>query len=272
MLKQRILTAVILLPLAFLLIFQAPPAVFRTAVSLILLLSSLEYARLANLGRIGSVALIVVQSVIFLLLFNYWDTVIQLELSALVAACLTWCLMLLRLVTFRPDRPAPFGYSILGFACAVASMSFAWVALAALRDLAHGELFILYLLLIVWAADTGAYFAGHRFGGRRLAPSVSPSKTWAGFWGGLASAVLLAALLSLALPSLNTGPVVMAALAAVTMLASVGGDLFISAQKRTVKLKDTGHLLPGHGGLLDRLDSLIAAAPFFALGMLLIQR
>lgn len=272
MLKQRVLTALILVPLAFVLIFLAPPEVFRTALSLLWLLSSLEYARLANLGRIATVALVIVQATIFLLLFNYWDRVNQLAVPALTAGCLTWCLMLLRLVTFRPNRPPPFGYSILGFACAVASMTFVWVALAVARDLTHGEFLVLGLLLIVWAADIGAYFSGHRFDGRRLAPRISPSKTWAGFWGGLASAIGVAVVFAFALPSLQVGPLTMAVLAALTMLASVGGDLFISLQKRTMGLKDTGTLLPGHGGMLDRLDSLVTAAPFFALGMLILER
>lgn len=272
MLKQRVLTALVIAPLAFALIFLAPPEIFRAALSLIWLLSSLEYARLAALGRIAAIVLIVVQAGIFMLLFNYWDGLANLSLSMLTAACLTWCLMMLRLVTFQPGRPRPFGYAILGFACAVASMTSAWIALAIIRDLEAGELWILCLLLIVWAADIGAYFSGRQFGGRRLAPHISPSKTWAGFWGGLAAAVLVAGAFTLAVPMLEGGVMTIAALAAVTMLASVGGDLYISLQKRTMGLKDTGRMLPGHGGLLDRLDSLVAASPFFALGLVVIGR
>ena len=272
MLKQRILTALVLAPPAFALIFLAPPPVFRAVVSLIWLLSSLEYARLAGLGRIGTIALIVVQATIFLLLFNHWTGVSELMLSILTAACLTWCLMLLRLVTFRNDRPPPFGYSILGFACAVASMTFAWIALAMIRDLPFGEYWILCLLLIVWAADVGGYFAGRQFGGRKLAPRISPSKTWSGFSGGLALSLVVAVVYTLAVPRLEAGAITMLLIAGVTMLASVGGDLFISIQKRSMGLKDTGALLPGHGGILDRFDSLVAAAPFFALGLLVVNR
>lgn len=272
MLRLRILTALVLVPLAFVLIFLVPQDVFRTALSLLWLLCSLEYARLANLGRIGAVALVIVQAVIFLLLFNYWDGLAELTLSFLTAACLTWCLMLLRLVTYRPDRPPPFGYSILSFACAVASMTFAWVALTVTRDFSNGQFWILGLLLVVWAADIGAYFSGRRFGGARLAPKISPSKTWTGFWGGLVAAVSGAVIFTLAVPGLNSGMLTIAAIAAVTMVASVGGDLFISLHKRTLGLKDTGSLLPGHGGLLDRFDSLVAAAPFFALGLLIAGR
>lgn len=269
MLKTRVLTAFIIAPLAFGLIFLAPVELFRTAISALWLLASLEYARLAALGRAATVGLVLVQAAVFLLLFNFWGTVSQLSLSLLMAACLTWCLMLLRLVNFHAGQPPPFGYSILGFACAVASMSFAWIALAVMRDLPQGEFWILCLLIIVWAADIGAYFAGRRFGGRQLAPSISPAKTWAGLWGGLGLAVIAALALTQLAPWYRVDPLTIAVLSAATMLASAGGDLFISLQKRTVGIKDTGHLLPGHGGLLDRFDSLIAAAPFFALGMLL---
>ena len=270
MLKQRIITALILAPLALVLIFVASPEVFRTAVSALWLLSSLEYARLSNLGRIGTIALVIVQAAIFLLLFNYWENLSQLALPMLVAASLTWCLMLLRLVTFRPGQPPPFGYSILGFACSVASMTFAWVALVAIRDLPQGQFWIVCLLLVVWAADIGGYFSGRHFGGRKLAPAVSPSKTWAGFWGGLAFSVVIAVVYAWLAPVTAANLPAIGLLAAVTMMFSVGGDLFISLQKRTLGLKDTGNLLPGHGGLLDRFDSLVAASPFFALGLVIL--
>ena len=121
------------------------------------------------------------------------------------------------------------------------------------------------LLLIIWASDTGAYFSGKQFGKRKLAPVISPNKTWEGVYGGVALAILAAWLwagpvmhLGLALPSV-------AVIAIITAMTSVGGDLFISLHKRTVKLADAGNLFPGHGGVLDRYDSLLAGAPFFAL-------
>lgn len=269
MLRKRVITALVIAPIALVIIFWAPPAVFRAALSALWLLSSIEYARLANLGKIGTVALVIVQAVIFLLLFNYWAGASELSLSILTAACLTWLLMFLRLVTFREGQPPQFGYSILGFACALASMTFAWIALAIMRDFDHGEFWIVGFLLIIWGADIGAYFSGRRFGGSKLAPSISPSKTWAGFWGGLGAAVIVAMAYVLVVPTLQIPAPLIGGLAVLTMLASVGGDLFISIQKRTVGLKDTGTLLPGHGGLLDRFDSMIAASPFFALGLLL---
>jgi phosphatidate cytidylyltransferase len=151
-------------------------------------------------------------------------------------------------------------------------MTFAWIALAMIRDLPLGQYWILCLLLIVWAADIGAYFSGRHFGGRKLAPRISPSKTWSGLWGGFALALVVAVVYTLAVSTLEAGVITMLVIAAVTTLASVGGDLFISLQKRSMGLKDTGALLPGHGGILDRFDSLVAAAPFFALGLLVFGR
>ena len=125
------------------------------------------------------------------------------------------------------------------------------------------------MLLIVWAADTGAYFAGRTFGKRKLAPHISPGKTIAGLFGGLITAPLVALLAVHLMPIAGIEPAILIPLVLVTALVSVGGDLLISLHKRTSGHKDSGKLLPGHGGILDRVDSLLAAAPFFALGVLL---
>jgi len=272
MLRTRIITAILIAPVAFALVFLAPSEVFRTGVSVIWLLACLEYARLAALGKWATVALLVLQSAVFLLLFNFWDGISQLSLPALSAACLTWCIMFLRLITFRPGQGPRFGYSILGFGTAFVSLSFAWIGLVSLHDQTNGQFWILCLLIIVWAADIGAYFAGRALGGPRLAPRVSPAKTWSGFGGGLLLAVLAALLLTQLSPWYQIAAWKIATLAVITTVVSVGGDLFVSMQKRTVGLKDTGNLLPGHGGLLDRFDSLVSSAPFFALGVLVFSR
>ena len=120
----------------------------------------------------------------------------------------------------------------------------------------------MWLFLLVWGADIGGYFAGRRFGRRKLAPAVSPGKTWAGAVGGLllAGAVTLLPLSVLGRPVLTWAPVV-----AALVVLSIFGDLFESALKRQRGVKDSGALLPGHGGVLDRIDALLAALPAFAL-------
>jgi phosphatidate cytidylyltransferase len=135
-----------------------------------------------------------------------------------------------------------------------------------------GGLLMVAMVLVTATADIGAYFTGSRFGKHKLAVLVSPSKTWEGFWGGLAACGLLGVVLWSLLPShaAHIGLASVVVVTAITALASVIGDLTVSMVKRESGVKDSGSLLPGHGGVLDRLDSLCAAAPVFAMGLLLV--
>ena len=201
---------------------------------------------------------------------RYWDGISEHASAFLVAACLAWCIMFLRLITFRPGVEPGLNYRLISFFCALASISFAWYAIAWLSAQQDGKFLILNLLFIIWAADIGAYFSGKRFGKTKLAPSISPGKTREGLLGGLALAVLVSVLiaqLTHTLPSSLAGFVIVTIM---TALVSAAGDLFISLHKRTMGLKDSGQLFPGHGGVLDRFDSLLAGAPFFALGSLIL--
>jgi phosphatidate cytidylyltransferase len=147
----------------------------------------------------------------------------------------------------------------------------AGVALIHLRgDVAAGRINVLFLFLVVWASDIGAYLAGRRFGGPKLAPAISPNKTWSGAAGGLASALVIGVL---AAAVMEPGPLPLGRVllvSAVLGLLAQAGDLFESWLKRHFQVKDSSALIPGHGGLLDRLDGVLAAAPAAALlGVLL---
>lgn len=135
------------------------------------------------------------------------------------------------------------------------------LALLFLRAQPNGLLLAFWALGLVWATDIGAYFAGRSIGGPKLAPSISPSKTWAGLGGG----VLAALAFGFALHFLAGLPVKLAAACGILAVAAQGGDLFESALKRRAGVKDSGTLLPGHGGVLDRLDGVVTAAPLAAL-------
>ena len=136
------------------------------------------------------------------------------------------------------------------------------LALLALREHpAHGLLFTFWAMALVWASDTGAYFAGRAIGGPKLAPQISPNKTWAGFFGGVVAAGIFAGLLVVGFGL----PVILAVATPFLAMLSQLGDLFESHLKRCAGVKDSGNLLPGHGGILDRLDGLVAVAPFAAL-------
>lgn len=153
---------------------------------------------------------------------------------------------------------------IIAAAVGVVYMAATVISLLWLREaVAGGALLILFLFVCVWAADTGAYFTGRMIGGPRLAPNISPSKTWAGLAGGLAGAVLAGYGFALGIGAF--APLMALPLALLLALASVAGDLFESAVKRHFAVKDSGRLIPGHGGVLDRIDGLLFAAPALAL-------
>ncbi|MFP4131728.1 MAG: phosphatidate cytidylyltransferase, partial [Thiohalospira sp.] len=141
----------------------------------------------------------------------------------------------------------------------------AWFSLVHLHGTTDGPWWVLALMFLIWGADTGAYFAGRALGRHRLAPSVSPGKTWEGAIGGLALALLAGTAVAMAAGlAIPTG---FSLVAAVTVAASVVGDLGESLLKRAADRKDSGTLFPGHGGVLDRVDSLLAATPVFVLGL-----
>jgi phosphatidate cytidylyltransferase len=131
---------------------------------------------------------------------------------------------------------------------------------------------LMYVFLLVWGADSGAYFVGRKFGMRKLAPLVSPNKSVEGLIGGLITCALIISVVSLWILQLKLIPFIsLMLLSILTVLASVQGDLLESMIKRRAGMKDSGRILPGHGGILDRVDSLLAAAPFFAVGMYLFE-
>jgi phosphatidate cytidylyltransferase len=272
MLRTRVLTALVLGPLALVLIFAASLQWCGLVFALLMMIGSFEFRRLGDLqGNMWGWIMMAAQAGLFFALLRNAPGVEIHALALLSAACVAWLLMLLRLVAYRPGVKPDFQYRIVSFACALATLTFAWIAMYVLRAGPNGSWWILVMLLVIWSADTGAYFVGRALGKRKLAPRLSPSKTWVGFTGGVLASLLvgLAALHyipALSAPAGRTIPLIM-----VTAIVSVGGDLFVSLHKRRTGLKDSGRIFPGHGGVLDRLDSLLASAPFFALGKLLLD-
>jgi len=183
-------------------------------------------------------------------------------ISIASAALVWWALPTLLLWTY------PRGLSTVFIAAAgPLSLLPAWFLLSYLHGSGpQGPELTLSLFVIIWAADVGAYLFGRRFGRVKLAPTISPGKTWEGVLGGLGSAALAAAISG---NLLGASLVVFVAIALAATLVSVIGDLAVSMYKRNVGLKDSGRLLPGHGGVLDRIDSMAAAVPFFYVGLYL---
>ncbi len=266
MLKQRIITAALLAALALWAVLGWTPLAFAAGVGVVLLLGAWEWSALAGLQAVASRAVFVV-AVGLLLVGLALLPVLQ---PQLLWAALPWWLLAAVSVLRFPESGALWDRrtavrTVAGFLVLVPT----WVALVALRGDGSGARWVLFVLLLIWTADTAAYFAGRRFGRRKLAPAVSPGKSWEGLYGALAgTAVLaLAAMPLLGVPGGQAVPFLLLCL--VTVVSSVLGDLFESLIKRTAGVKDSGHLLPGHGGILDRIDSLTAAAPVFAIGFAL---
>lgn len=267
MLKQRLLTALVLAPVTLAGVFLLPLPGFELFVAAAMLLGAWEWSRLAGLERRVSRAVFSLGLGVLLglgIIVKPWVPVPALMLLS----SLFWLLALYWVVGYpgvglwgtRSSR------MIIGYLVLISS----WFALVELKRIDQGGMLILLLLLLVWAADIGAYFSGKAWGRRKLAPMVSPGKTREGLLGGLLCCVLVGAVYGVIreLPLLQL--VYLVVLSLITGLASVLGDLFESMLKRHQGIKDSGCMLPGHGGVLDRIDSLTAAAPVFVLGMWLI--
>lgn len=273
MLKQRIITAVLIVAALFVAMAYLSASQLALLFAVIVLLAAWEWADLSDLSavpaRLGYVALIAV-----LIAASYWHLGAVGEWSPLrlrellVAACVWWAVALLWVKAY-PQSAGLWGARPLRVIMGVLVLLPTWWSLSYLRSLDGGVWLIVMLLALVAAADVGAYFCGRRFGKAKLAPAVSPGKSWAGFWGGLVCSVVLMAGLWFSWPGgMPVSLPVMLLLAAITVLASVLGDLLESMVKRHRGVKDSGQLLPGHGGIMDRVDSLTAASPVFTLGLM----
>ena len=263
MLRTRILTAAVLacMLLGGLFLLPAPWAVLGFGA--VFTIGAWEWGGFGALQRPKWRAAYAAAVGLLLLLAWRWSTDRQHLLLLLEAACVWWVIALLWL-SLAPSRHHP----ALALLCGLPVLVPAFVSLARLDvsagGMARGPQLVLWLVLLVIAADIGAYFAGRSLGRRKLAPRVSPGKTWEGALGGLLMVALVAWLgalhFALAVPSTL-------AFGCAVGIFSIVGDLTESMFKRAAGVKDSGTLLPGHGGLLDRIDSVTAAAPLYALGL-----
>lgn len=263
MLRTRIMTAAVLICILLAVLFLLPPAWAVAAFGAVFTIGAWEWAGFGALRTAPSRAAYAAGIALLLFLAWQWTADPAHLLLLLGAACAWWLFALVWLALF-PAHRAP-----AALACGVPVLVPAFIALAKLQvatlGFARGPQAVLWLLLIVMSADVGAYFAGRRFGRRKLAPQVSPGKTWEGAFGGL---------LAVAMVAWGGGayfgspPFASIAFGCAVGIFSIIGDLTESMFKRAAGLKDSGTLLPGHGGLLDRIDSVTAAAPLYALGLL----
>ena len=280
MLKQRILTSLVLAPLALVLVFYTPLTLFSYIAAGIVLLGAWEWSAFMGLcDKIKRFSFVAATAVI-LALFNWHWPIEALwqngqlvgDANYLFTLSFAWWIVATYLVWRYPAMAKEWNEGILMRAIAgFLTLVPLWLALNTLRSAGDtesthfGSVLILVVLGIVWSADIGAYFTGKNLGKRKLMPKVSPNKTIEGLLGGIVAAVIFVlAFCHFTNVDMAVWPIY-AVMTAFIALFSAVGDLLESMFKREVGLKDSGSCLPGHGGILDRIDSLTAAAPIFVL-------
>lgn len=263
MLKQRIITALVLVTIVLLALFAGNPLYWRALISIVILSAFYEWLRFCQIEK-------PITKAISYVLFGVVFYILQKGYVPLNAVVILACLLWVVLLTFTMTSYLEFLHNkFVKLFIGVAILSVAGSLIIELKSLQQGPLWILCFMVSVWAADVGAYFVGKRFGKTKLAPTVSPGKTVEGLCGGLA--LVLMVYLPILFINFDPKPASLLLLTILlTALVSVGGDLFESKLKRFAGLKDSSNLLPGHGGVQDRIDSLLSGAPVFAGGLLLL--
>ena len=276
MLLQRVLTALVLLALFLGLLLAASPGWFFGLCTAVLVAAAWESAAMAGLpSRAGRTLFVMVFLALGAALLWLGDFTAQQSsslASPLFALAVLFWLLILALVLAYPRAARLWALIPMRMVFALATLLFAGLAIVYLRSLASGQFWVIYVVVTVAAADVGGYFVGRALGRRKLASRLSPGKSWEGVLGGIALALLFAPGFHwvyassgmLAAPA-PLGMTVFLLIAVLLSASSVLGDLFESLMKRNAGVKDSGSLLPGHGGVLDRIDGLTAALPLFAL-------
>jgi phosphatidate cytidylyltransferase len=287
MLIQRIITASILAALIALAVFRLPTDYFSLLIGLITLLAAWEWCSLAGTTSALKRVLFLLALILPMSGIYFWTQLLELVAQATdwpdvrdYSGALEWLVVppvLFWIVIMILIRNTPLGLlnlklrtrykALIGWFVLLA----AWMFLYRLRVF-YGTEMTMYFLILIWAADISAYFTGKKWGTTKLAPEISPGKTVAGMYGALIVGMVCAIALSLIYRFQLMIASDFVLLSILTVLMSIYGDLFVSVVKRQCGVKDSGSLLPGHGGILDRIDSLIAAIPFFYAGIYLIYR
>jgi phosphatidate cytidylyltransferase len=282
MTKTRVLSALVMGPLAIAAVLLLPTPWMAALTAALFLLGLWEWLKLAEIEDAIARGILLVTNLLLMVALVWASrsstggSLVLFQIMVMIGV-VWWLLAIiwLRHYDFASDHDTHA--RVFKLAAATLSVVPAWCALALIHagdpepsllgNVPKGHVWLLVALMIVWAADSGAYFAGRKFGKHKLSPRISPNKTIEGLVGGVVAGMIVALLSAPLMIGTHVGDLPAVALvAAWTILFSVVGDLFESLLKRHVGVKDSGHLIPGHGGALDRIDSVLAALPVFAFG------
>lgn len=270
MLMKRILTAIVLIPLIFAAIIWMQPVYFSIGLGVIILIGAWEWSGFLKMRQCYQRVFYVVSVALGMFFFMLDFTPIA-NFLLLITAVLIWIWAFFAVICYqRAGGGAGFQSPVI---CAVTGwiiLIATWLSITLLKSNAtFGPAWLILLLVIIWGADSGGFFVGRMFGKKTLCSRVSPKKTWAGFWGGVTLSMIIAVVGAFLLSLNFLQSIDFLLLALITVLFSVAGDLGVSLLKRLSGIKDSGKFFPGHGGVLDRLDSIAAGAVVFVLGLLL---
>ncbi len=271
MLNQRTITGLVLAPIGVAIVLLLPTGALAAITALTVLVGLWEWTRMA--GFASRPARSATVAIVALLLVALWSMRNEPVIWYLIATGVAWWFLAAFWLSHFSFGAAPTRENAaIKLAAGLLATLPAWVGLNKVHsEPQHGAAWALLAFMLIFGADTAAYFAGKRFGNVKLAPQISPNKTRAGAYGALAYGGVLAAIAGWLLGLRGLALVALILLALVTVIASILGDLFESLIKRQAGVKDSGTLFPGHGGMFDRLDGAFAALPVFALGKALLD-
>lgn len=256
MLKHRIITAMILIPLVLLFLFSFNSYGFAITLSFIMILALREWFALVPLNQhYQQFIAFLISGAVLMLVYR-----LNFQLLMVEVAIIFWLFMTLFIISY-PKLKLLWANKTIMFITMLILIAGCFDALYSIRMTHNGSFYLLYLLCLIWGADSGAYFAGKAFGKNKLIPKVSPGKTIEGAAGALSIVLIVAtvALYYFKIEAISQWYLV----SVLVFISSIFGDLLISMFKRRANLKDTGSILPGHGGILDRIDSLLCASVFY---------
>lgn len=267
MLRQRVLTALVLIPVVVVTVFFTNTFWFAVIFGVVICLGAWEWIQLSGIRNLPArIGYVLVSGILLVTCYFYMDLLPGGQLILL--AVLWWLFMTALIVAVQKQVIQVSGSRYLKALAGLIVLIPAWLSLLELREdeYIRGSL-VMFLFVLIWVADSAAYFTGKRWGKSPLCSRISPGKTVEGVVGALFSAVVLALPYAIVNNVQGLEITVFIILCLLTVLVSIVGDITVSMLKRAVNLKDSGQLLPGHGGVLDRIDSLTAAAPVFYTGL-----